>query len=133
MLEIPWSQGIHPAQTFILELIAQTHLNQLETTMKQMQKNTPTQIQELNFTSFENFFIYCNQFEPHAKCRGVCVFDSTYYKITTTNYISKTSLYTTLLGSFWGNLFSLFQSFFFLRILTFFEKRNGPNHQIQKK
>ncbi len=25
----------------------------------------------------------------------VCVFDSTYYKITTTNYISKTSLYTT--------------------------------------
>jgi len=27
------------------------------------------------------------------KC--VCVFDGTYYKITTTNYISKTSLYTT--------------------------------------
>jgi hypothetical protein len=25
----------------------------------------------------------------------VCVFDGTYYKITTTNYISKTSLYTT--------------------------------------
>jgi hypothetical protein len=25
----------------------------------------------------------------------VCVFDSTYYKITTTNYISKTSLHTT--------------------------------------
>jgi hypothetical protein len=25
----------------------------------------------------------------------VCVFDSTYYKITTTNYISKTSLYIT--------------------------------------
>jgi len=25
----------------------------------------------------------------------VCVFDDTYYKITTTNYISKTSLYTT--------------------------------------
>jgi hypothetical protein len=25
----------------------------------------------------------------------VCVFDSTYYNITTTNYISKTSLYTT--------------------------------------
>jgi len=40
---------------------------------------------------------------------NVCVFDSTYYKITTTNYISKISLYTTLLGSFWGNLFSLFQ------------------------
>ncbi len=37
------------------------------------------------------------------------VFDDTFYKITTTNYISKTSLYTTLLGSFWGNLFSLFQ------------------------
>ncbi len=29
---------------------------------------------------------------PNAQ---VCVFDSTYYKITTTNYISKTSLYTT--------------------------------------
>jgi len=28
--------------------------------------------------------------------RCVCVFDGTYYKITTTNYISKTSLYTTL-------------------------------------
>jgi hypothetical protein len=27
----------------------------------------------------------------------VCVFDDTYYKITTTNYISKTSLYTTFL------------------------------------
>jgi hypothetical protein len=27
--------------------------------------------------------------------RCVCVFDGTYYKITTTNYISKTSLYTT--------------------------------------
>jgi len=39
----------------------------------------------------------------------VCVFDDTYYKITTTNYISKISIYTTLLGSFWGNLFSLFQ------------------------
>jgi hypothetical protein len=25
----------------------------------------------------------------------VCVFDGTYYKITTTNYISKTSLYAT--------------------------------------
>ncbi len=39
---------------------------------------------------------------PNAQ---MCVFDGTYYKITTTNYISKTSLYTTLLGSFWGNLF----------------------------
>jgi hypothetical protein len=39
----------------------------------------------------------------------VAVVDDTYYKITTTNYISKTSLYITLLGSFWGNLFSLFQ------------------------
>jgi hypothetical protein len=29
---------------------------------------------------------------PNAQ---VCVFDSTYYKITTTNYISKTSLYIT--------------------------------------
>jgi len=28
---------------------------------------------------------------PNAQ---VCVFDSTYYKITTINYISKTSLYT---------------------------------------
>ncbi len=27
----------------------------------------------------------------------MCVFDGTYYKITTTNYISKTSLYTTTL------------------------------------
>jgi hypothetical protein len=43
---------------------------------------------------------------PNAQ---VCVFDGTYYKITTTNYISKTSLHITLLGSFWGNLFSLFQ------------------------
>jgi hypothetical protein len=43
---------------------------------------------------------------PNAQ---VCVFDGTYYKITTTNYISRTSLYTTLLGSFWGNLFWLFQ------------------------
>jgi hypothetical protein len=42
---------------------------------------------------------------PNAQ---VCVFDGTYYKITTTNYIFNTSLYTTLLGSFWGNLFSLF-------------------------
>jgi hypothetical protein len=30
---------------------------------------------------------------PNAQ---VCVFDGTYYKITTTNYISKTSLYTTI-------------------------------------
>jgi hypothetical protein len=29
---------------------------------------------------------------PNAQ---VCAFDGTYYKITTTNYISKTSLYTT--------------------------------------
>ncbi len=29
---------------------------------------------------------------PNAQ---VCVFDDTYYKITTTNYISKTSLYST--------------------------------------
>jgi len=29
---------------------------------------------------------------PNAQ---VCVFDGTYYKITITNYISKTSLYTT--------------------------------------
>jgi hypothetical protein len=29
---------------------------------------------------------------PNAQ---VCVFDGTYYKITTTNYISKTSLYIT--------------------------------------
>jgi hypothetical protein len=29
---------------------------------------------------------------PNAQ---LCVFDGTYYKITTTNYISKTSLYTT--------------------------------------
>ncbi len=32
---------------------------------------------------------------PCLMHRCVCVFDSTYYKITTTNYISKTSLYTT--------------------------------------
>jgi hypothetical protein len=30
---------------------------------------------------------------PNAQVR---IFDGTYYKITTTNYISKTSLYTTL-------------------------------------
>jgi hypothetical protein len=30
---------------------------------------------------------------PNAQV--VCVFDGTYYKITTTNYISKTSLYIT--------------------------------------
>jgi hypothetical protein len=32
----------------------------------------------------------------------VCVFDNTYYKITTTNYISKTSLYTTFCMYPWG-------------------------------
>jgi hypothetical protein len=32
---------------------------------------------------------------PCLMHRCVCVFDNTYYKITTTNYISKTSLYTT--------------------------------------
>jgi hypothetical protein len=31
----------------------------------------------------------------HVPNAQVCVFDGTYYKITTTNYISKTSLYTT--------------------------------------
>jgi hypothetical protein len=31
----------------------------------------------------------------NLNCRGVCVFDGTYNKITTTNYISKTSLYIT--------------------------------------
>jgi len=41
----------------------------------------------------------------------VAVVDDTYYKITTTNYISKTSL-------------------FYLHILTFFVKRNDPNRQI---
>jgi hypothetical protein len=66
------------------------------------------------------------------RCTSVCVFDGTYYKITTTDYISKTSLYTTLLESFWENLFSLFQPeiYFFVHILTFFVKRNGPNRQI---
>jgi hypothetical protein len=33
-------------------------------------------------------------FEPVPNAH-VCVFDGTYYKIITTNYISKTSLYTT--------------------------------------
>jgi hypothetical protein len=32
----------------------------------------------------------------------VCVFDGTYYKITTTNYISKTSLYITFRMYSWG-------------------------------
>ncbi len=32
----------------------------------------------------------------------MCVFDGTYYKITTTNYISKTSLYTTFRMYTWG-------------------------------
>jgi len=51
----------------------------------------------------------------YLTCRSrqvvVAVVDDTYYKITTTNYISKTSL-------------------FYLHILTFFVKRNGPNRQI---
>jgi hypothetical protein len=36
---------------------------------------------------------------PNAQ---VCVFDGTYYKITTTNYISKTSLYSTFRMYPWG-------------------------------
>jgi hypothetical protein len=36
---------------------------------------------------------------PNAQ---VCVFDGTYYKITTTNYIFKTSLYTTFHMYTWG-------------------------------
>ncbi len=36
---------------------------------------------------------------PNAQ---VCVFDNTYYKITTTNYISKTSPYTTFCMYSWG-------------------------------
>jgi hypothetical protein len=36
---------------------------------------------------------------PNAQ---VCVFDCTYYKITTTNYISETSLYTTFCMYPWG-------------------------------
>ncbi len=36
---------------------------------------------------------------PNAQ---VCVFDGTYYKITTTNYISKTSLYITFHMYSWG-------------------------------
>jgi hypothetical protein len=52
--------------------------------------------------------IYVTSLNPVPNAQ-VCLFDGTYYKIATTNYISKTSLYTTLLGSFWENLFSLFQ------------------------
>ncbi len=36
---------------------------------------------------------------PNAQ---VCVFDGTYYKITITNYISKTSLYITFRMYSWG-------------------------------
>jgi hypothetical protein len=41
--------------------------------------------------AFSYTYYYLNPV-PNAQ---VCVFDSTYYKITTTNYISKTSLYIT--------------------------------------
>jgi hypothetical protein len=39
-------------------------------------------------------FILTTSLNPVPNAQ-VCVFDDTYYKITTTNYISKTSLYTT--------------------------------------
>jgi hypothetical protein len=44
-------------------------------------------------TSPSNIYIYTS-LNPMPNAQ-VCVFDGTYYKITTTNYISKTSLYTT--------------------------------------
>ncbi len=52
-------------------------------------------------------FSYHTSLNPVPNAQ-VCVFDGTYYKITTTKYISKTSLYTILLGSFWGNLYHCF-------------------------
>ncbi len=46
-------------------------------------------------TSYNEQQIYiCTSLNPVPNAQ-VCVFDGTYYKITTTNYISKTSLYTT--------------------------------------
>ncbi len=43
-------------------------------------------------SNFRKFYLTSLNPVPNAQ---VCVFDSTYYKITTTNYISKTSLHTT--------------------------------------
>jgi hypothetical protein len=43
-------------------------------------------------SNFQKFYLTSLNPVPNAQ---VCVFDSTYYKITTTNYISKTSLHTT--------------------------------------
>jgi hypothetical protein len=48
---------------------------------------------EKNFMTTTSFTIRTN-LNPVLNAH-VCVFDDTYYKITTTNYISKTSLYTT--------------------------------------
>jgi hypothetical protein len=45
----------------------------------------------ITFSTSWPFCVFLNPV-PNAQ---VCVFDDTYYKITTTNYISKTSLYTT--------------------------------------
>ncbi len=39
-------------------------------------------------------YYWCTSLIPVPNTQ-VCIFDGTYYKITTTNYISKTSLYTT--------------------------------------
>jgi hypothetical protein len=45
--------------------------------------------------SFTTSFTICNTSVCPVPKAQVCVFDGTYYKITTTNYRSKTSLYTT--------------------------------------
>ncbi len=84
-----------------------------------------------SFISSRRPLIYKISLNPVPNAQ-VCVFDNTYYKITTTNYISKTSPYTTLLGSFWGEFIFIVSTWnlFFLHILAFFVKRNGPNRQI---
>ncbi len=48
-----------------------------------------------SFIPFTTSFSICTSLNPVPNAK-VCVFDGTYYKITTTNYISKTSLYSTL-------------------------------------
>ncbi len=59
-----------------------------------MRESKPTWY-DVHNTSQSSTSIYILVWTPCLMHRCVCVFDGTYYKITTTNYISKTSLYTT--------------------------------------
>jgi hypothetical protein len=97
---------------------------------------------EMNF--HENMKLRCgkpsgynlNKFTPYIKTSlnpvpnaQVCVFDGTYYKITTTNYISKTSLYNTFsmypLGP-WPLKILMFALLVTPEIATYSDPRLGP-------